>query len=285
MPKKQCTGPGCYAVIDLGKRYCDRCKKTDNKRRDKRERDPESRKLYNSKVWREVVRPGQLAQPSEAFLNASPFCQCESSCKYHPQKNPCGRIATDVDHIIPISFGGGTGLDGQNIQSYCHECHSSKTRKEDGWTGNKSTRNVIVICGPPGSGKSSFVNKQADKKNDLILDFDRIMSAICNYPLHRKPEHLLKYGWEARDAILKHLDKEENYIRAWIISTGTKKAARDQLRARYGAKVFVLETPALVCMQRIEQDEDRDQTFPWHDLVDRWWQHYEPSKEDYVIHE
>jgi len=111
------------------------------------------------------------------------------------------------------------------------------------------------------------------------------MSAITNFPFHRKPEHLLKYGWEARDAILDHLDKEKNYLKAWIIDTGTKRARRDQYRARYGARVFVLETPALLCKQRIEQDEHRDQSYDWSSLVEDWWQHYEPSNEDNVINE
>lgn len=284
MPKKQCTGPGCNAVIEKGLRYCDYCKKRDNKRRDKRERDPESKKLYNSKVWRDVIRPGQLSTPSEAFPNASPFCQCEKSCPHHPKQNPCGRIANEVDHMIPMSFGGSDGRDGTNIQSLCHDCHTSKTRKEDGWTGSKPGRTVFLVCGPPGSGKSTFVRKHR-KPHHLVLDFDALMSALCGIQTHRKPRELLKYGWEARDAIYAALDKEENTLTAWIIITGTRKAIRDEFRARYGAKVFVLETPAALCMERIRQDEKRDQSFDWSFLVEDWWQHYEPSREDNVIHD
>ena len=281
MKKKQCTGPGCYAVIDLDKRFCDLCKRQDNKRRNQRERDPESKKLYDSKAW-EIARETQLAD--------HPFCQCKDPyCKVatdHPNKKegePCGRVAGEVDHDIPIRLGG-SKLDTSNLNSLCHDCHVRKTRKEDGWNGGNEKKKVIVVCGAPGSGKSTWV-KNNSRKGDLILDFDKLMSAICNFPLHRKPEHLLKYGWEARDAILNHLDKSEEYIRAFIIITGESRRKRDEFRARYGAKVVVLETPELVCLQRVENDLNRDHSFDWSSLVSYWWSHYEPSEEDIKINE
>lgn len=42
----------------------------------------------------------------------------------------CGRIGTDVDHIKPISEGGGM-IDPENLQTLCKKCHNEKTRKEN----------------------------------------------------------------------------------------------------------------------------------------------------------
>lgn len=40
----------------------------------------------------------------------------------------CGRIATEVDHIVPLCDGGGDTSD--NKQALCHACHVSKTTDE-----------------------------------------------------------------------------------------------------------------------------------------------------------
>lgn len=37
----------------------------------------------------------------------------------------CSRPALDVDHIVPLSQGGGN--DHGNLQPLCHSCHSKKT--------------------------------------------------------------------------------------------------------------------------------------------------------------
>jgi len=45
----------------------------------------------------------------------------------------CGVPATDVDHIVPRSRGGGD--DFENLQAMCRSCHSRKTSQEDGGFG------------------------------------------------------------------------------------------------------------------------------------------------------
>ncbi len=41
----------------------------------------------------------------------------------------CGRAATEVDHIMPLSRGG-DDLE-ENLQALCRSCHSRKTAKQD----------------------------------------------------------------------------------------------------------------------------------------------------------
>lgn len=74
----------------------------------------DSRKIYDSKMWRHVVRPRKLVD--------NPFCEM---CERHGIYN----IATDVDHIKPIS-NGGSPFDFDNLQSLCKRCHSQKTNKD-----------------------------------------------------------------------------------------------------------------------------------------------------------
>ena len=61
------------------------------------------------------------------FLSCHPICACG-----------CGRAATDVDHITPVS-GPADMLfcAAGKHQSLAHECHSRKTAKENGGFGNE----------------------------------------------------------------------------------------------------------------------------------------------------
>jgi len=49
--------------------------------------------------------------------------------KLHPVCAHCGRGASEVDHIVPLSEGG-AHLDPGNSQALCKGCHSRKTRAE-----------------------------------------------------------------------------------------------------------------------------------------------------------
>ena len=44
----------------------------------------------------------------------------------------CGRVATEVDHIIPIAKAPELRLEMSNLQAMCKSCHSRKTNAEDG---------------------------------------------------------------------------------------------------------------------------------------------------------
>ena len=66
----------------------------------------EGKKPYGRKGW-QIVRRRVLA--------AEPMC-------------PCGRPATEVDHID----GNPRNNSRENLQPYCKSCHSKKTVREDG---------------------------------------------------------------------------------------------------------------------------------------------------------
>ena len=76
------------------------------------QRPAEYFKPYNGE-WRKV---------RDKFLAEHPYCVV------------CGRYATVVDHVIPLSKGG--THDGEK-QAMCRSCHSRKTASVDGGWGNK----------------------------------------------------------------------------------------------------------------------------------------------------
>lgn len=75
----------------------------------------ETRKIRDSRLWRDRIRPTQLSM--------NPVC---SICQEK------GRLseAVEVDHIVPLSDGGAP-YDYDNLQSLCHRCHVIKTAEEN----------------------------------------------------------------------------------------------------------------------------------------------------------
>lgn len=89
---------GCGVIISSGSRCFD-C------RRDRDSlRGTSGQRGYGSPIWRRVRAEHLRAEPS---------------CRF------CGAIATDVDHIRPLSQGG--THDAANLRSLCHSCHSRRT--------------------------------------------------------------------------------------------------------------------------------------------------------------
>ncbi len=61
-----------------------------------------------------------------AYLNNNPVCVL--------QYEGCLRVASEVDHVVPLRDGG--THDEDNLQAACKPCHSKKTAREDGGFGN-----------------------------------------------------------------------------------------------------------------------------------------------------
>lgn len=106
--KYRCQQHGCSELVE-GRKYCNahsfKSPKPDGLI------DHPNKSFYNSKLWLLTRR---------AKLQQSPLCQAEG----------CRSIATEVDHIRPISKGGHR-TDLSNLQSLCRSCHSKKTFKEN----------------------------------------------------------------------------------------------------------------------------------------------------------
>ena len=70
----------------------------------------EDASFYNSRAWRRL-RAWTLA--------GEPMCRS------------CNKVATVVDHILPIRLGGDR-MDPHNLQPLCASCHNKKSRSERG---------------------------------------------------------------------------------------------------------------------------------------------------------
>ncbi|MEC9346080.1 MAG: AAA family ATPase [Pseudomonadota bacterium] len=236
-------------------------------------RDPERVKLYHSGRWQRLRRQ---------VLTEQPICAADG----------CDRLATDVDHIRPLEDDGAP-YDRANLQGLCRACHSAKTARETlhsakpqripDWL-EPSAADLTIVCGAPGSGKSTWVAAHASD-GDTVIDLDAIMAELSGQPIYQGYGDWLLPALVERNRRLGALSRAGADHRAWFIVSAPR--AQDRLRWRallQPSRLVVIETPADECCRRIARDDRRagdiDQATT---AALRWWRDYRPAEGDEVV--
>jgi hypothetical protein len=143
-------------------------------------------------------------------------------------------------------------------------------------------RDVTLVSGPPGSGKTSYVTAHAHE-GDLIVDLDTIWTALSGQPIYDKPTNLFPYVIAARDAVLDLLSNGPNEVRAWVIATEPEAGKRREIQCHIRAtSVIVLALNAEECIKRINADPRRDDMATWWKSIYKWWNCFSPNEGDIV---
>lgn len=142
---------------------------------------PSSCKRGYGRPWRKAAKEF-LRQPGNRLC-----VQCGAIGQHVP--------ATIVDHIVPHRDDQALFWDERNWQPLCRPHHDLKTLRED--VGALSFR--AVICGKPGSGKTSFLDS-VQRPGDLAIDLDRLAGLLTLQPRHPRPNHVAELlvalrGW------------------------------------------------------------------------------------------
>lgn len=209
----------------------------------------------------------------------------------HPLCTQCGQPADDVDHIIAISRGGAV-LDADNLQPLCRSCHNRKTRRESrmiagGKMGSEKT-NAIIVCGPPGAGKTTYV-QQHQRWGDLVVDVDALLAAMSGMSWYDKPAGLLPVCLDVRDFILQRIRAGiADVPTAWVITSEADATKRARMAHELNATVIVLEVGPGECARRIQADTRRNKRHQndiadWIEIIDRWWRNYGRNEGETVI--
>jgi len=206
------------------------------------------------------------------------FCQpCLRNGRYTP--------AAEVDHVTPKFEGGTDQMD--NLQAICRQCHSAKTKEEsargqqelrdqgrrhvaeDGWPVEPeqfgysiphglqpAQRRVEIVCGPPCSGKSTYV-KQRARPADKVIDLDDIIERLGGNR-HNTDKVTLRKAFRWRDMAIRGLCRPHNG-KAWLIVTAPTKDERNAWLRALGdkASLTVMDTSAAECIARLEADPER----------------------------
>ena len=255
-PGRACTQtPGCPGIVRGGQ--CSVCGPGRRSQQDYDRRRGSAASRGYDRRWQRL---------RTMVLASSPLCvMCLAENRVTP--------ATEVDHIRPLADGGDHSED--NLQPLCKSHHSRKTardvrRRHQG----AITVPVTIITGPPGAGKTTYVNERR-QWGDLVVDVDAIYAALSGLPWYEKPDVLLPFVLEARDAILDRLHGEAALRHAWIITSEADRTELERLKQRYNATLLAIETPAAECLRRIAADPRRaGKVEQWRPIVERWWATY-----------
>ncbi len=228
----------------------------------------------------------QWRQARVEHLKANPLC------RHHLSRGQTV-AATVVDHKIPHQGDMDLFWDRTNWQSLCTSCHNTKTALEDGGFGNRpamrpawlkpSNIKVFLVCGPPASGKSTYI-KQHAVPMDIVIDLHDIRRRLTGSCYSRDNNHL-NMALRERNRLLGQLKRERPPKRAWLTLLEPKLSGRrwwaEKLKA---TEVIVLETELGVCEQRIQCDPQRETVATEQREAARlWWRSYSTNTTDKVV--
>jgi 5-methylcytosine-specific restriction protein A len=185
-----------------------------------------------------------------------------------------------ADHVVELKEGGSL-LDLRNGQCLCGAHHQIKTvetkRFRNAWSGSisyphlpKPTCRVMLVCGPPAAGKSTYVRDHA-VPGDIVIDLDTIARQLGMGRHRPDAARILLLERNQRLAALAH---EPGNRTAWVIVSAPNKRTRQWWCSALGVMpndmVLLVPTRTELC-QRVKNDPDRQDVIDLHlQLIDRW---------------
>jgi shikimate kinase len=258
-PLRPCSAPGCPALVRAG-----RC--VSHARQAEQARGTRHARGYDHKhvQWRAAV------------LARDPVC---TYCHAAP--------STDADHVAPLRERPDLRLDVGNGRGACKPCHAkhgTKAGMQPEGNGMEtslptgmlpSAIPLTIVCGPPASGKTTWVLERA-KSTDLIIDLDQIKQELSGQPFYHAGDEWVEPALLKRNALLAGLSRPSNHTAAWFIATaGWASHRRHWAYMLRPIEVVVLSVPLEVCIARIRADDRRAHCTDKHiALARQWWDRY-----------
>lgn len=196
-----------------------------------------------------------------------------------------------VDHIVPHRGDPELFWDERNLQTVSKAYHDSEKQSLEArgrvsyrpaWV-KPSAVPVTLVCGPPASGKTTWVEACATAQ-DVVIDLDHIVAGLSGQPMTHMWDR--QKWWSAairkRNSMLGALSQRSEGS-AWVIMTAPTPKEREFWRRQLvDVRVVVLAKPVHVCAANAARDGDRDlsQTMV---AVRDWWNRYAPSPQDQVV--
>jgi hypothetical protein len=198
---------------------------------------PQPRRRSNSRAAR---------RENQRILAASDICHI------------CGKPGADaVDHVIPLARGGADTA--SNKKPAHHDVPPHCNRRKSDKMPSEVDRKVLLVCGPPGAGKTTYAHTLGLDVYDL------------DDPRWSFNEGLF------RAALIRV--REDPKARAVVIRTAATLSARQRAASMCGATdVKVIDTDLATCIDRIRARGRTDPPLRFQiNGARKWWDTYEPG--------
>lgn len=226
--------------------------------------------FYCSEKWRTFRAMIIIERTKENGI----FCErcgkrINESDKIHIHHSP---IELTEKNYMDVSI----SLNPSNVQMICQACHNVVHPRGSG--NKRKDHAVYIICGPPMSGKTTYVQAHM-LPGDIVMDMDRLYEAISFLDRYNKPECLKYNVFHIRNCILDQIkNRYGKYNTAWIIGGYARKVERERLAYETGADIIVMNTKKEECIQRLENCGDyrgqhKDQ---YKGYIEKWFEEFVP---------
>lgn len=193
----------------------------------------------------------------------------------------CGKLITtdrdaELDHIIELTPDNiqdvNITLNPTNVRLLHHACHNVVHNRFGGYNKGKQ---VYIIYGCPGSGKTTYVN-QYKSRNDIVVCMDSLYAAITGLPVHDKPDQLLLTIKSVYNLLLDQVKtRYGKWSTAWVVGGYADKYKREKLADDLGAELIYCECSRDEAIARIEiDDRRRNMITEYRGYIDKWFEGY-----------
>jgi hypothetical protein len=200
-----------------------------------------------------------------------------------PRCQKCGRILVSsldcqLHHIIELTpenvHDVSISLNPKNVLVLCHSCHDL-AHARFGQAG-KLERGIYIVYGPPLSGKTTFVQQNL-RRGDIVVDMDRLYSAVTMLPEYDKPDSLLTNVLGIHNLLIDNIKtRHGKWLSAWVIGGYADRYKRERLAEDLGAELVYCEVSKDECLRRLELDEARRmRKDEWRGYIEKWFEQYQ----------
>lgn len=190
----------------------------------------------------------------------------------HCQHEGCTARATEVHHVQSVRDRPDLRLHWSNLSGLCRHHHSAITAKTQsfGMSAEAQARTwpadlqpsaipLTIVCGAPGSGKSTWAREQAGP-NDIVIDLDEIKARLAGCAIYSAEARWTGPALEERNRMLRSLAgimPRLSNISAWFIVSAPEPAEQQWWQRQLGGTVHVMPTDEAMCVARINADHRR----------------------------
>jgi predicted kinase len=134
-------------------------------------------------------------------------------------------------------------------------------------------RQVVLICGPPCSGKSTLARQLATTHPGLIVDRDDIAQRLGSPHPWNHPRHITTAAEREMQAQLDYIANTGD-ITAYVVRSLPDPVDREQLATRLGATVTLLDPGQRECERRARADHRPQWTYG---AITNWYKRTQPT--------
>lgn len=161
-------------------------------------------------------------------------------------------------------------LNPDKVEIICLNCHNKEHRRFG------YQKRVYIVWGSPLSGKTSAVRDMM-RYGDIVLDIDRLWSAITMQPEYNKPDNVRFNIFALRDNLIDQIKtRHGQWYDAYIVGGYPDKYERERIAKSLGAELIFCESTKQDCFER-RRTSGRPEK--WDQYINDWWETYERTGE------